>query len=129
MRRSLVDLVPTILDLMGVKPGEPKHDTDFLSGASLVPDLLAEPGKEPLQREILADMPPGPFNEARRAYIRGDMKLTVAGGVRYQLFDLATDPGEKKDLAGDKELLAEQRKHYDQFRARLREVPLRPPRK
>jgi choline-sulfatase len=28
------------------------------------------------------DMPPGPFNEARRAYIRGDMKLIVAGGVR-----------------------------------------------
>ncbi len=128
-RRSLIDLVPTILDLMGVKPGEPKHDTDFLSGTSLVPDLVAEPGKEPRQREILADMPPGPFNEARRAYIRGDMKLIVAGGVRYQLFDLATDPGEKKDLSSDKELLAEERKHYDQFRARLREVPLRPPRK
>ena len=89
----------------------------------------AEPGKEPRQREMLADMPPGPFNEARRAYIRGDMKLIVAGGVRYQLFDLATDPGEKKDLSSDKELLAEERKHYDQFRARLREVPLRPPRK
>ncbi len=26
-RRSLIDLVPTILDLMGVKSGEPKHET------------------------------------------------------------------------------------------------------
>ncbi|HNS97628.1 MAG TPA: sulfatase-like hydrolase/transferase [Polyangiaceae bacterium] len=126
-RRSLVDLVPTILDLMGVKRGEAKHDTDFVSGVSLVPDLLSEPGKEPAQREILVDMPPGPFNEARRAYIRGDMKLIVAGGIRYQLFDLGADPQEKKDLSKDKELLTEQRRHYDQFRAQLREIPLRPP--
>ncbi len=37
----------------------------------------------------------------------------VGRRVRYQLFDLASDPGEKKDLSGDKELLAQQRKHYD----------------
>ncbi len=92
-----------------------------------MPDLLSEPGKEPAQREILVDMPPGPFNEARRAYIRGDMKLIVAGGIRYQLFDLGADPQEKKDLSKDKELLTEQRRHYDQFRAQLREIPLRPP--
>ena len=54
--------------------------------------------------------------------------MIIANGVRYQLFNLAEDPGEKKDLADDKELLAEQRKHYDQFRARLKEVPLKPPR-
>lgn len=127
-KRSLIDLVPTILDLMKVERGEPKHETDFLSGTSLVPELLSEPGTEQPMREILVDMPPGPFNQARRAYVRGDMKLIIAGGVRYQLFNLAEDPGEKKDLADDKELLAEYRKHYDQFRARLKEVPLKPPR-
>ncbi|MFW5741218.1 MAG: sulfatase-like hydrolase/transferase, partial [Myxococcota bacterium] len=127
-RRSLIDLVPTILDLMKVERGEPKHETDFLSGKSLVPDILAGPEAELEQREILVDMPPGPFNQARRAYIRGDMKLIVAGGVRYQLYDLAEDPGEKKDLSGNKELLKEYRKHYDLFRARMKEQPIKPPR-
>ncbi|PIE05346.1 MAG: sulfatase, partial [Sorangium cellulosum] len=128
-RRSAIDLVPTILELMGVKLNEPEDEWDFVSGKSLVPEIVSEPGKDHEQREVMVDMPPGPFNEARRAYLRGDMKLIIAGGVRYQLFDLAKDPGEKKDLADNKELLAEQRKHYDQFRGQLREVPLKRPRK
>ena len=126
-RRSVVDLVPTILDLMKVKTDEPKSETDFLSGKSLVPEILSEPGAKEEAREILVDMPPGPFNEARRAYIRDDMKLIIAGGIRYQLFNLAEDPGEKNDLADDKELLKQQRQYYDQFRARMKEVPLKRP--
>ncbi|MCL2825029.1 MAG: sulfatase-like hydrolase/transferase, partial [Polyangiaceae bacterium] len=130
-RRSLIDLVPTILDLLDQNPSQitPKHDADFLSGTSLVTDLLADAGAEPQQRDILVDMPPGPNNEARRAYIHENMKLIVAGGVRYQLFDLGSDPGEKHNLAGNKELMAQQRERYNQFRETLREVPLRPPRK
>lgn len=128
-RRSLIDLVPTILELMKVERGEPKHETDFLSGQSLVPEILAPPDAKHEMREILVDMPPGPFNEARRAYIRGDMKLIIAGGIRYQLFDLAEDPAEKRDLSDDKALLKTYRTYYDQFRARLKEVPLKRPRK
>ena len=126
-RRSEVDLVPTIMDLMKVKPGEPKGDFDFVSGLSLVPDMLAPDDAKLPQRPILVDMPPGPFNEARRAFIDGDMKLIVAGGVRYQLFDLAKDPGETKDLADDKELMRKVREKYDAFREGLREVPIRRP--
>jgi arylsulfatase A-like enzyme len=89
--------------------------------------LLAPAGAQLQRRPILVDMPPGPFNEARRAFIDGDMKLIVAGGVRYQLFDLAKDPGETKDLADDKELLRNAREKYDAFREGLREVPIRRP--
>lgn len=126
-KRSLIDLVPTILDLMKVEIGPPQDEHDFVSGKSLLDDVFSEPGHVPQQREILVDMPPGPFNQARRAYIRGDYKLIIAGGVRYQLFDLKNDPEEKKDLADDKQMLEQQRQHYDEFRAKLREVPLKRP--
>ncbi|MCU0692003.1 MAG: sulfatase, partial [Polyangiaceae bacterium] len=101
-RRSLIDLVPTIMNLMGVAKGTPKGDFDLLSGTSLVPDMLSGKDATLPQRDILVDMPGGPFNEARRAFIHGDMKLVIAGGVRYQLFDLASDPEEKSDLSDDK---------------------------
>ncbi len=126
VRRSLVDLVPTILDLMGVDPGQPRGDYDFLSGVSLVPDIVAAPNAPLAQRDILVDMPPGPFNEARRAFIHGDQKLIIAGGVRYQLYDLIADPGEKNDLSDDKAALAQARARYDAFRAGLHEIPIKP---
>jgi arylsulfatase A-like enzyme len=126
LRRSAVDLVPTILDLMHVKPGQPRDEFDFLSGESLLPDLTAAPGKEPAEREVLVDMPAGPFNEDRRAYIADNMKLIIAGGIRYQLFDLASDPDEKKDLADDKAKLASMRTKYDAFRSKLREIRVKP---
>jgi len=125
-RRSLVDLVPTILDLMQVGKTEPKGDYDFLSGTSLVPDVLAPPGQPLAKRDILIDMPAGPFNEARRAFIHDDKKLIIAGGVRYQLYDLATDPDEKNDLSDDKAALQAARARYDAFRAGLREIPVKP---
>jgi arylsulfatase A-like enzyme len=126
-RRSLIDLAPTIMDLMGVAKGAPKGDFDFLSGTSLVPDMSVGKDATPPQRDIFVDMPGGPFNEARRAFIHGDMKLVIAGGVRYQLFDLATDPEEKRDLSDDKAKLKEMRARYDAFRARLKEVAIKPP--
>jgi choline-sulfatase len=124
-RRGAVDLVPTALDLMRVKPAFDGGPFDFVSGRSLAPELFGAP---PEERDVFVDMPAGPNNEERRALITPDgKKLYVAGGVRYQLFDLAADPGEKADLgAADKALLAQARAHYDEFRARLREVRVKP---
>ena len=126
-KRSLIDLVPTILELMNVTIDAPEDDKDFLSGKSLLPDVFAANDAVLEEREILVDMPPGPFNQARRAYVREPYKLIIAGGVRYQLYHLGDDPGEKRNLADNTELLEQQREHYDRFRAKLKEVPLKPP--
>ncbi|MCU0683247.1 MAG: sulfatase-like hydrolase/transferase [Polyangiaceae bacterium] len=124
-RRSAVDVVPTALELMGVRPAFDGGPSDFLSGHSLAPDAF---GATPEERDVFVDMPAGPNNEERRALITPDgKKLYVSAGVRFQLFDLVADPAEKTDLAAaDKALLAPARAHYDEFRARLREVRVKP---
>jgi len=92
-RRSHIDLVPTMLDLLGQKPALE------LPGKSLVPELTGqEPAKnrEPIYLELTEDS----HNPPRRALIRGDYKLIWSGPTdKFQLFDLKRDPGEEKDLA------------------------------
>jgi choline-sulfatase len=92
-RRSHIDLVPTMLDLLGQKvPAE-------LSGKSLLPELTGvEPPKnrEPIYLELTEDS----HNPPRRAIIRGDYKLIWSGpGDKFQLFNLTSDPGEEKELS------------------------------
>jgi choline-sulfatase len=122
-RRSLIDLVPTILELEGVplpSASGGASPNDFLSGVSLLPDLLPEPGKALAERDILIDMPAGPYNESRRALIHGDLKLIIARDAHQELFDLAKDPGESNDLwRSDKGRIAQA---YAQAKARLREI-------
>jgi choline-sulfatase len=99
VKRSAIDLVPTLLDLMAIAqpgPGE-------LSGVSLADDL-AQPHDAYAERDVYLDMPEGPFTHMRRGLIHGKtpgLKLIHFGGRQYQLYDLATDPGEMVDLAGD----------------------------
>lgn len=90
-RVSLIDLSPTIVDLVGdtVPPG--------FRGRSLVPSLAH--GTEPGRRPIFTEMPPGPHNSHKRSFTLGDWKLIHhLDGNRFRLFDLATDPGELDDL-------------------------------
>jgi choline-sulfatase len=124
-RRGLVDLVPTILALFAVDP-PPGDGTDFVSGRSLLGDVLGPTDREPETRDVFIDMPAGPHNGERRALIHGDEKLVVADGVRFQLFDLASDPDEAKDQRGDAARLAAARTRYDAFKASLREVRVKP---
>ncbi len=125
-RRSLIDLVPTILGLQRVDPpGAGATEHDFLSGASLLPDVFLDPGAAPAARDILVDMPAGPYNDARRSFIHGDLKLTISNGARFELYDLAADPGERKDLwsAPDgKDRRKEIELRYAAAKARLREI-------
>jgi arylsulfatase A-like enzyme len=124
-KRSQIDLVPTILDLLRIAP-PPKGE---LSGRSLMDDLFpSEPGKF-AERDVYIDMPIGPYTGMRRALIHGDgpgMKLIHSGGNLYQLFDLATDPEEKLDLSKDKEKLAPMIEAMQRKRATMHELDVKP---
>jgi choline-sulfatase len=121
-RRSAIDLVPTLLELFHVSPPDGSDPLDFLSGRSLLPDFTLSPGAAPDERDVFVDMPAGPNNDERRALYHGDLKLSISNGVRYQVFDLARDPGETEDLSLDKTLLFPMVERYKAFRGMLHEV-------
>lgn len=127
-RRSLIDLVPTLLDLYGV-PQPTGEGSDFVSGRSLIVDLASPPGHTPEERPIYIDMAEGPHNQERRAYIENDLKLTTSGGRPLGLYDLASDPGETKDLSRDRARLSEALERFKAFEATLRPVRVRRPRR
>ncbi|HKO53502.1 MAG TPA: sulfatase-like hydrolase/transferase [Polyangiaceae bacterium] len=126
VRRSAIDLVPTILDLCGVAPPPPPSAgaSDFLSGSSLVPDLLGS--AEPAPRPVFIDMAAGPNNADRQALIDDDKKLVASGGRPLSLFDLAADPGETRDLLDDATQAAPMIAKFKAFRRGLREVYVKP---
>ena len=107
VRRSHIDLAPTIADLMGLPA------TPLFRGKSLVPELL---GSEPaLPRRVVVDQPRSDLMDRRRAVIDGDWKIVAFGDDRaFFLFDLANDPWENTDLAGARpEELARMKRVYD----------------
>ncbi len=127
VKRSVVDLVPTLLDLLGVRQPAPGE----LSGRSLMSDLAARPGQEYEERDVYFDMPEGPYNHLRRGVITGDtpgMKLIDLGHRQYRLFDLARDPDENVDLARDATRLLPALSALESMRTRLREIKVRSPR-
>jgi choline-sulfatase len=92
-KRSHVDLAPTILDLEGVHDVPPSF-----VGKSLVPEIYGT--EKPGDRDpIVLDLPEDSHNPEVRAIIAGNLKLIVYDGVRYELYDLASDPDELHDLA------------------------------
>ena len=122
LKRSHIDLAPTLAELMGIDVPEGE-----MSGQSLMPEV--EGTTPPEERDVFIDMPIGPFNGTRRALITGPTpgtKLLHLGGAQYQLFDLATDPGELKDLARDKDKLEPAKAAMQTFRARLKEIEVKP---
>jgi len=125
-RRSAVDLVPTLLDLFGLQIGTPQNQFDFISGQSLADDITMPPGHHPAERDVFIDMPAGPNNGERRALIHEGQKLYVSNAVRYQVFDLEKDPGEKSDISDDKVLLGQMKAQYQTFKSRLHEVVVKP---
>lgn len=125
-RRSAIDVVPTLLDLCKV-PFVPRVSTDFLSGQSLVPDLLRAPGATDPERPVFIDMARGPYNAERQALIEQDLKLTVSEGRVLGLYDLAADPAEKHDISSDKTRLLPMRAALTALKSRLRPVPMPQP--
>jgi arylsulfatase A-like enzyme len=103
---SLVDVAPTLLDLLGLAP-EPRHE-----GRSLAPGLY---GHGAARRDVLAELlPTSPKGDLARhdaALVRWPAKLLLDRTppdvpVRTELYDLANDPGETRD---DPPVLASER--------------------
>jgi len=86
---SLADIAPTVLELLGVAP------LDSIAGRSLVPSLRGEALPD---RPVVAEL--GGNLVWSRSIISGRWKLLVDyENERQQLFDLDSDPAEKRNLA------------------------------
>jgi arylsulfatase A-like enzyme len=123
VKRSHIDLVPTILDLLGVRtpPGT-------FHGTSLRADMTGRPEELP-ERDVFVDMPSGPYNEARRAVITGPTpgtKLIYFGGKHYEAYDLAADPAEAHALPRTDPRFVEAKEHLEKMIASLDEQPASP---
>jgi choline-sulfatase len=119
-KRSLIDLTPTLLDLVGVAQPPPGE----LSGQSCALEIVS-PGSPIEERDVYLDMPWGPRVSQHRALLHGPtpgLKLMHEGGPVYFLFDLANDPGELNDLSRSRDLLHAAFEAYQDKLATLREV-------
>jgi choline-sulfatase len=91
VRRSHIDLAPTIADLMGL-PAEPAF-----RGQSLLPEIF---GATVPPRRVVVDLPRSDLMDRRRGVIADDHKIIAFGDDRtFKVYDLNQDPWEKTDLA------------------------------
>lgn len=113
--RGHVDLAPTFVELLGAKA------IPELPGKSLVHELA---GGEAEERDVIVDLPEDDYNERRRALVHGRTKLIAFGAdVRFALYDLKSDPGEKEDLIRKRpELFAEMRERYREASKAIEDV-------
>lgn len=91
---SVMDVVPTFLDLAGVAQPDGGHAVQPIRGLSWVPWLRGE-----AQAVYPPDSPVGAELHGGRSLRRGDWKLLDPGDGRWRLFDVVRDPGETQDLA------------------------------
>jgi choline-sulfatase len=121
VKRSLVDLVPTVLDLMGL----PQPPAGELSGESTAAAIVTTNQAAMDERDIYLDIPAGPQVRQHRAIIHGTtpgMKLMHEGGPVYFLFDLSKDERETSDLAGNRKTFLPMFAAFNDKLASLRQV-------
>ena len=88
--RSAIDLAPTILALLGSKPGA------SMQGSSLAMELA---GGVAAPRDVVCDLPQDEYNDKRRALVHDGWKLIAFNNdERFALYRLVDDPDEKVDL-------------------------------
>ncbi len=104
-----IDVVPTLLDLCGVDP----PDRVSLDGTSLAPWLSGEPTEWP-DRILFFQWHRGDEPEPFRACAAVTQRDKLVDG--RELYDLEADPGETRDLAGERpERVAELRAAYQRW--------------
>jgi arylsulfatase A-like enzyme len=114
--RSHLDLVPTVLDLLGL-PADPT-----LEGVSLRPEL--EGGPAPA-RPVWVDLPQTSDNDRWRARIDGDIKVISRGDNdgSFLVYDLAAEPEERAQIARTDPRRAAAIERFRQERSRWRDLP------
>lgn len=90
---SLLDIFPTMLEIAGI-PAE--QVAGSLDGRSLLPAMRGEA----LAGQVLIEHLDGGTDAPRVAVRDGDWKLVYSKAYPTQLYNLAEDPDEQKDLAG-----------------------------
>ena len=117
-RVSHIDLLPTVCDILGVRPEAP------LRGDSLVRLMR---GQESGDRAVFIELPPGEYFEEMYAYLDEGYKLIhEIVGNRFMLFDLQRDPDELNDLSRtDTAKREEMKARYRALRAGLEQNALR----
>lgn len=97
---SLVDLLPTLLDLCSEDSVKPHDPVEGLAGYSL--KKLLETGKDEQWSDIvISDFTAGGVPGPLRMLKEGRWKLIITGGHPPMLFDLKEDPNELNDLSKD----------------------------
>jgi arylsulfatase A-like enzyme len=90
VKRSHIDLAPTILELMGVSP-------EGMEGKSLVPEIYGTAPCE--ERDIIVDLPRTSDSDRRRGIIHDHYKLIAYGDdARFEVYDIDADPEESQSL-------------------------------
>ncbi|MBS0377771.1 MAG: choline-sulfatase [Proteobacteria bacterium] len=97
---SLIDVLPTLVDLAGTGTAVP-YATE-LEGRSLLPHLEGRAGHDEVRGEYLAEGAVAPMVMIRT----GATKFIHSPADPDQLYDLARDPDERQNLAGDAERAA-----------------------
>jgi arylsulfatase A-like enzyme len=125
-KRSLIDLVPTVLDLLALpRPAEGELSGESNAAAIVAPDEVAID-----ERDVYMDMPWGPQVAQKRAIIHGaspGMKLMAEGGPVYLVFDLSRDEAELDDLSHrDRALRARLVEAFDEKLGNLHEIHVDP---
>ena len=109
---SLVDLLPTLRSILGLPPSEQDAGSDLTA-------YYTEAGGVPEERAVFASRTTG--MAWKRSVVRGHYKLieTRPGGV--ELYDLESDPGERRNLADERgDLSAEMIRSFADYRASAR---------
>ena len=94
---SLVDILPTLMDLAEVT----QEPVDSLAGTSLVPLCAGEPGAQAEARTVIGEYMAEGSVEPIVMIRRGLLKFISCPADPDQLFDLAADPHELDNLAGN----------------------------
>lgn len=95
---SLVDLLPTFLDVANQALAQPVQAVDALDGQSLLPSLLT--GSQEQQGDVVCEYSAEGVQAPSRMVRRGDHKYVYTLGLPPMLFDVRRDPRELEDLAG-----------------------------
>jgi arylsulfatase A-like enzyme len=91
---SLLDVAPTVLDLLGLPP-EPRFE-----GRSLLPFVRGEGTPADVLVELLPSSAADELRRHNAALVQGSVKLIVGRGVFAEVYDLAQDPGEAAPIPG-----------------------------